>query len=163
MPQLCPGKKRDIFDRGQIDPSKSNQPGDRNRSDMGQKSHPLSGPAGDTTLFCTQDVEALPGQQISFPGEQYLLVAHISPSLASRIGRRRAALEWANCDRCRSRATYRERRPPIARGSIYTLRPSCTPPPPPIDPSRRSAWTVAGKCFAFGGRRGAPPRRTRCR
>jgi hypothetical protein len=62
-----------------------------------------------------------------------------TPALSSRIGRRRAALESANCDRCRSRATYRERQPPIARGSIYTLRPSCTPPPPPIDPSRRSA------------------------
>jgi hypothetical protein len=70
-PQLCRGKKRDIFDRGQIDPSKSNQPGDRKRSDMGQIRH-CSSPK----TRC----RGLPSQQISFPGEQYLLVAHISPS-----------------------------------------------------------------------------------
>jgi hypothetical protein len=79
----------------------------------------------DIVLHPRQDVEAFPANRYLFLENNicsWRIYPHPrTPALASRIGRRCAALESANCDRCRSRATYRERRPPIARGSIYSF------------------------------------------
>jgi hypothetical protein len=117
-------------------------------------------PAGDTTLFFPQHVEAFPANRYPSP-EQYLFVAHISdprPSCweTACFGIRSVSLS------CKVQLTVNIGLLSANRGSIYTLRPCAPPPPTPIEPGRRLCSTVPEKCCAFGGRRGAPPRRTRC-